>query len=800
MDSLWLDLRFACRSIVRRPGFAALAVVTLALGIGVNTVAFSAINALLLRPFKVADADRIGWITIGSDESVSLAEYQELVRGTKAFSAIAAEGRLPVSLQGTNGARQGWSLLVSANYLETVGAIPETGRLFTARDVRGADLPAVVSHRFWTDTLGGGDSIAGRTVTINGRAFSIVGVLRDDFQGPGGLYAPDVWLPLDRADVLNLPANLRGDERWLTLFGRLSEGTTAAQATSELSAMAHALAPTTPGEKPRSGRFNRMIDGHPDLKAIATAAWIAMAVVGVVLLIACFNVAALLMARATERQREIGVRSALGASRARILRQLATEGVVLATLGGIATLIVASWSGSLLSTFSLPAPIPQRLHLGVDRTLIAFTAVLVLIAGIFPAILPALQATRANLLRSLRLESALGGGPSRARNVLVVAQVAGSTLFLAAALLFVRSFVNASAFDPGFNTTNTVVLQLSPSLYGYDDERARGLVEDLRGRIASLNGVARASIADRVPYYIGFPKTWKYATDGSDCRSGGCRDATVFAVGSTGHFDALGMRIRVGRDFTDADLTTDSRVVIGEHLASQLWPGESAVGRTLKVGTEGRTVEVIGVVSDVTYRSNREGATAYIYRPLASGEWAPGVSVVARATGDPRLLLAALNEQARAADPAMPVTIATMQERMKVPLWPMRTAAGFFVVCGVLALVLATIGLFGVLYFAVAQRTREFGIRVALGATSRRVMQVVLREGLTLAVAGVVLGSAGALVAARLVSRMLVGVSPSDPVSFSVAAAIEIGVALVACALPAYRATRADPILALRAE
>ena len=812
MDSLRLDLRFALRSLLRRPGFAALAVLTLALGIGVNAVAFSAVNALLLRPFKVVDADRIGWITIGGEDSVAVGEYQGLARATRTFSALAAEGRLPVSLQTPAGARQAWAMLVSGNYLGAVSGRVETGRLFDANDLGDSELPVVVSHRLWREHLGAEPSLAGRTITVNGRSFSVVGVMRDDFQGPNGLFAPDMWLPLERADVLNLPITLRQDERWLTLFGRLAADVTPAQASAELTALARSIRPSTSlgtgtardGAKAVEGRFFPMRDGHPDLKAIKPAGWIVMGVVSLVLLLACFNVAALLMARATERQKEIGVRAALGASRRRILRQLVTEGMVLAVLSGIATLIVATWSGSLLSTFSLPAPIPQRLHLGVDRFLVAFTAVLVLVAGVFPAILPALQATRTNLLRSMRVESSIGGRPSRGRNVLVVAQVAGSTLFLAAALLFVRSFLNSAAFDPGFDTKHTAVVELSPSLYGYDDLRARTLVEALQRRFSAVQGIAQVSYGDRVPYYVGYPKSWEYSLDGACQRQGTgsgseCRRATVYAIGS-GYFNALGVPLRAGRDFSAADGSATDRVIIGEHLASQLWPGETAVGRTIRVAEDGRAAEVIGVVADIKFRNMKEAASAFIYRPIAPGEWADSISVVVRTSGEPRQLLGALQEQVRAADREMPVTITTITERMKMPLWPIRTAAGFFLICGALALVLATVGLFGVLYFTVAQRTREFGIRVALGASSRRVMNVVLREGLALAIPGVVLGSILAYVAARLLARMLFGVAPGDPLSFTATAAIEILVALAACALPAYRATRADPMSALRAE
>ena len=800
MDSFLQDLRYTFRTLARRPGFAALAVLTLAVGIGVNTVAFSAVNALLLRPFKAADADRVGWVLISSPGnphgSASPLDFEELARGSLTFAALAAEGRLPVSLHTESGAEQAWSMLVSGAYFGTIGARAEIGRVLSESDVATSDLVAVVSHRFWTERLDRG-SIAGRSIVLNGRSFSVIGVMPDDFQGPGGLYTPDVWLPLERRDVLNLPASLRSGE-WLTLVGRLRDGVAPAQADAELSAMSQSL-PRAPGKEAtrRTIRFYPMAGGHPDLQGIGRVAWVAMAVVGLVLLIACFNVAALLMARASERQREIGVRSALGASRGRILRQLVTEGTVLAAVSGTATLVIAAWSGTLLSTFSLPAPIPQKLHLGIDGTLIAFTIALVIVAGVFPAVIPALQATRANLVGSLRVESRLGGRPSRTRNAFVVAQVAGSTLFLAAASLFVRSFLNSTAFDPGFDVRHAAVIQLSPSLYGYDDGRARVMVEALQQRISAVPGVLAVGASDRVPFYVGFPKSVEYSNGADDCSITDCRRATEYAV-SPSHFEALGIAIQQGRAFNPGDAATASSVVVSAHMAALLWPGESPIGRTVRLGDKGRPVEVIGIAADIKHRNMNEPIGAFVYRPIAPDEWADEISLAIRTSGDPAAVLAAVREQARSIDPAMPVTVTTMTERMKIPLWPVRTAAGFFLICGALALLLATVGLFGVLYFTVTQRTREFGIRVALGATSRRVMAVVLKEGLVLAAIGVTLGGAAAYVAARFLSRALFEVQPGDPVSFAATVTIQLAVALLACGVPAWRATRADPMIALR--
>jgi len=490
MDNLLSDLRFAIRALLARPGFSALAVLTLAIGIGVNAVAFSALNALLFKPSRFPGAETLGWIMTRAPGNpyglTSLPDYQDLARGARAFESVAAEGRMPLSMLDGNRARQVWGLVISGNYLSTLRATPAIGRIFTDADRTSTDVPAMASARFWAE-LGGGTSVAGRTLTLNGRIVSVVGVLPDGFQGPGGLYEPDLWVPLDRLQVLNMPARLlERVEPWLTVIGRLAPGVAAAQAGGELQGIATGLAAAHPtSNTQRSLVFAPMIDGNPEVRGLAPYAWIALAVVGVVLLIACFNVAALLLARAADRQREIGVRTALGASRARIRRQFAAEGLLLAVI------VVAGWSADLLSAFSLPSPIPQRLHIGVDHRLIGFTALLVAFAGIVPTLLPALQATRINLVASMRMETALGPRRSRWRNVFMVAQIAGATLFLTTALLFLRSFWTQAGTNPGFETGHLVVLELKPSDFNYDTARSRLLFEQLAERVRALPGVGR---------------------------------------------------------------------------------------------------------------------------------------------------------------------------------------------------------------------------------------------------------------------------------------------------------------------
>jgi putative ABC transport system permease protein len=806
MDSFRQDFRYAIRSLLNRPWFSALAVLTLAIGIGVNTVAYSAINALLGKPMRFAGARELGWIQTTGGKSpykhTALPDYLDLARENRTFEAVIAEARVPLSLQAAGGAEQVWSLLVSGNYLGALRARPLAGRLLTEADADGAELAVVVSERFWRERLGRGP-LAGRTLALNGRLFSIAGILPEGFQGPGGLYEPDLWLPLERLPLLGLSPSLTSrDEPWLTVAGRLKPAVTARQAQADLRGVMNQLALAYPASNTgRSVTFIPVSEGVPDLRGIARVAWIGLAVVGIVLLIACFNVAGLLLARASERQREIGVRVALGASRWRILRQLVTEGVLLAALSGAAALILSAWSADLLAAFSLPSPIPQRLHIVLDRHLIRFTLMLVAIAGVTPALIPAIQATRSDILNVIRRQSTIGASPSRARNLFVVAQVAGSTLFLAAALLFVRSFWNSAAFEPGFDTAHSLVLELNPTAFGYDQARSQRLFDALVDRLRNLPGVEQAALADRAPFSIGFPKNVDVSIKGEDCSKTTCHSAIEFGI-SPGHFAALGLPLLSGRELTEQEYVSGAAVaVIGKAMASELWPGANATGQWLRAGSNGRLVQVIGVAADVKEMYSNRAARWYLYRPLSGAEFRDRIAVIIRTAGDPGALTAVVQEQVRALDPALPAgSVSTTQERMKLPLWPARTAAGFLSVCGALALILATVGLFGVTFYTVSQRTREFGIRVALGARPGNVMALVIKEGLVLSATGVVFGVAGALLAVRLISNTLIGVGAADPPTYLAAGVLQIAVATAACLLPAVRAMRADPMAALRQE
>ena len=805
MDALLADLRYAFRNIARRPGFAALAVLTLAVGVGINTVAFTAVNGLLFHPLVFKEVDRLGWIMLATPGNLhgelSYAEFGELRRHARAFDALAAQGRQPLGLMADGRVEQIWALLVSGDYFRALDTRAAIGRVIDASDAARDDLAAVVSHRFWQTRLNG-ESIAGRTITIANRTVTVVGVLPDGYQGAGGVFAPDVWLPLERADAFGLPRRLLTQEdRWLGSIARLADGTNRARADAELAAISSHLPAASSNPKDTAERrlgFFPMRDGHPEVQSLAPYVWIAMSVVGIVLLIACFNVAALLLARATERHREIGIRTALGAGRLRIVRQLVMEGLVLAALSGCAALVLASWSGTLLAAFSLPAPIPQRLEMPVSSRVVLFTMLMVIVAGVLPGLLPALQATRRNLVNSMRLGGGADGSrPSRLRNLFVISQIAGSTLFLATALLFVRSFWNANHVDLGFTTDHMVVARMDPSLYGFEGARAAWFARQVADRVSTVPGLTVA-LADRVPFAVGYQTRETVSTRTLDCTAVPCKPTVYYAVGAR-HFDAVGLPLRAGRDFTAVELKTGGAIIVNEAMAANLWPGRSPLGEVARLGTDSVNATVVGVAGNIGQGYVGQAPSPAFYQPIRDTDFRNGFTLVARTAGPEALAASAIRDAVHAVAPAMPIaSLTTMKELLNLPMWPRRTAAGFFLICGSLALMLATVGLFGVTYFAVRQRTREFGVRIALGAQSSDVVRQVLREGVRLAVPGAALGLIVAAIAARLLARALLGVSPSDPVSFGATAVVEMTVALLACALPALRATQADPMIALR--
>ena len=659
MDWLRHDLRHALRSLGRRPAFAALAILTLALGLGVNTIAFSAVNALIYKPFRFEGADRIGWLFVGNTRDAiadtSLPMFERIAAHATTLEHVAAEGRVPLAWSIDRSSEEIWALLVSADYFSIVTPVPRAGRLIGGGDGERGDVPVVVSERFWSRRLGAAANLTSLRLTLNGQPAHVVGVMPDSFQGPGGLFEPDVWIPLATRRTLALPARYEdAQSEWLSLVARPRGGVSREAVEHDILAIATSVdGQRRAGGDARRISYERLIDRHPEVRQIARGGLIALSLVVLVLLIACFNVAGLVLARTAERRRELSVRAALGASRRRLARELLTEGGVLASAAGLAALLVANWSAALLAVFSIPAPIPQRLHFVMDWRVLAFAALAVAIAAVVPAIAPLVQMIRTDLARAL---GAFGTGSAtafahrRTRCAFVVVQVAGSTFLLAASLVFARHFIRQLTVDPGFDADHLAVMQIDATQYGHSVESARALTARIVEAVSALPAVGAAGAADRVAFYVGFPETRSISADGRDCAAGGCTRAGRYAIDG-GYFETMGIALVAGRSFRGAGADEPDAAVISQTTASTLWPNASPIGQSFKVDPDGEWLRVVGVAADVKHRGLDEAAQPYIYQPLA--RHATGrVTVLARAIGDPAQLLLPMRQACTPSTPA----------------------------------------------------------------------------------------------------------------------------------------------------
>lgn len=817
MATLLHDLRIALRQLRRRPVFAATAVLTLAIGMGVNTVAFTVVNALLFKGSATSGHPDVGRLatTPGGDEggNGSLPDFQRFAEATRGSLELAAEGRSSLAWRHDGAADTAWVLLVSPNYFSMVEAPVVAGQLVVARADGGA--PAVViGERFWRDQLGA-PSLAGLTIQLNDTTVSVAGVISGKFTGPAGIYSPDVWLPLDDVALFGMPAELQARHtRWLFFLGRVAAGSSAAEVQGQLDTAAAAMARDWPdSHRERGARFQMLSEGGSERRAVATGAAIGMGLIGLVLLLACFNVANLLLARALERERDMGIRTALGARPARLLRLVITEGFVIASLAGVLALLLAWWTQSLVGTFAIPIEVPQHLDLTPDLAVVAFIAAIVIVAGVLPGLWPAISAARIDVLRVLGSQggTSAGGRPSPLRRWLVGAQIAGSTAFLALAVLFIQSFIHLANAPMGFAADRLVVAEFHPASNGYTADASRRYVDALLDRVRALPGVTGAAAADRAPFFIGFSRETPVWPDGGVCEPATCPRVATLAAGP-GFFATLGVPLIAGREFTSAD--TSSSVIVNGAFARQQWPDGRGVGETLRIadrGTRstrdarsgqaaGHPVTVVGVTAKHQTRGlDQEQPT--IYFPVGSDDYAGALTVVARTAAAPASFVRAVTTAAHDVDPNIALLSAkTMEQRMAVQLWPLRTVSWLFSICGALALVLGTVGLASVIVHAVNQRRREFGVRVSVGATPRDLVADVLTNAGRLLVPGLVAGVLLAAGLAQVAQAALVGVNILDPLSYLVVIAAQCLVVALACLAPALRAARVDPLVALRAE
>jgi macrolide transport system ATP-binding/permease protein len=818
VDALRRDLRQAARLIVKHPGFTAVAVISLALGIGANTAIFSLVNALLLRPMPVARPDEIVSV-FTSDFSGPLygaSSYPDYLdfRRLGALSDLAAWAPTPVALaQGADSQRM-FAEAVSANYFDVLGVRPVLGRGFVPEEGEGPHAVAVIAHGTWQRVFGGDPAVVGRSLTLNGTPFRVVGVAPPGYSAAMRGLAMDVWIPLSMQEVARTGRDgltSRGN-RGIMLTGRLKPGTDIAAAQARFDALARELHRAYPRNwtdvqqrvrritlvSEAGGRVFPLVRG-PVLGFMA----LLMTVVGLVLLIACANLANLLLARASARRREIGIRLALGAGRWALLRQLLAESVLLSLLGGVAGAMGAAWTAEALSTFRPPLPVPVVLDLGLDLRVLAFTLAVSLATGVLFGLAPALAATRTDVVSALKDDGAgTGAGPrrSRLRSALVVGQVSVALLLLVGSGLFLRSLRNAHTIDPGFEPGGLAMASVDLVLGGQKEDAGRAFYLRALAEARALPGVVAATFVKDAPLGLGGTRRGM-RIEGYTPRPHEDMEVALTAVGP-GYFETMRIPVHKGRPLLESDGPGRPLVaVVNEAFVRRYWNGQEALGRRLRLGGEQAPyTEVVGVARDGKYRTLGEDPRPFVFLPLLQ-DYDGEATLIARTGGSPAEVASQLRRRLFEIDPRVPVfDVKTMDEHLRFTLLPIRLAASVLGLFGAVALLLATLGLYGVMSYVVSQRHREVGIRMALGARPADVLRLVVGQGMRLTLVGMAAGLAAALALTRLVSGLLYGVSPIDPWTFAGVSAVMGSVALVACLLPARRAARVDPLVALRFE
>jgi predicted permease len=817
MLDTWLqDVRFAVRLLARSPLFTATAAISLAIGIGANATIFSVGSALLLRPLPgLADANRL--VDIGrvspdaSFDTVSYPNYADVRDRTTTLSGIFAHQiePSPMSLGGADGAERIYGTLVSGNFFSVLGTTALHGRLLRPEDdTVGSGSPVtVLSHDLWTRRFGADPAIVGQSIPINGYPFTIVGVAPRGFQGTT-IVKVDIWVPLsmltqampDRSDTTFSSRRAT----WLFMGGRLKDGVSIEQANAELAAIGTALQQEYPDTNQNMSFRASPIAVVPGMSGMMAAfVGLLMAIVALLLSIACVNLAGMLLARGATRTREMAVRLAIGAGPGRVVRQLLTETVVLFVAGGLAGLILSRWLTGLLLALLPQLPMPISVQITTDWRVVLFTVVVSLLAAVLCGLAPALQARRTSLVTALKSDS-LDGRRSRLRlrNVFVVGQVMMSIVLVVAAGLFMRALDRAASTPTGFDVRNVEVVAIDLSLGRLNAQGGRQFVRELLERTDRLPGVASATVAADLPLdgtrmgvgSVRIPGT----TLGS--RQDG-RLAADWNVIEPGFFRTLGVRILRGRDFAAGDtIGAPAVAIVNEAFAREAWPGADPIGRRMETDTdEGvRPVTVVGVAEDARFMSVASPAEPYIYVPLGQ-VYLNRINLVVKTSGSS--VLPEIRGLVRSTNPNLPITEAlSLADITALGTIPQRIAASIAGTLGVVGLLLASMGIHGVTAYSVSRRTREIGIRMALGAEPSTVMRLVLRQGAMLAVIGVALGLGVAAISGQLVQSLLYGVNALDPVTFGTASALFVAVSLVATYIPARRAMSVDPMMALRNE
>ncbi|UCC71641.1 MAG: ABC transporter permease [Gemmatimonadota bacterium] len=810
MDTLKQDIGYALRLFKRSPGFTAIAALTIALGIGPTTTIFSVANALLHRtPAGVRNpaglvsvyASEEGGFRWGTMSYPVFEDYRDAENGLDGLAAVEA---FPASLStsGVGDPEVVTGLAASASYFAVLGTRPAFGRFFLPDedDAPAANPVVVLSHRIWARRFGADSAVIGTTVNLNRNSFTVIGVAEEGFHGHVAGYDVALWVPIGMREAVtghDLSDNVSG----LAAVGRLATGWSLDRAAAAAGVISRRLRARHPDifedHALTVAPYSVMLDEARGPVTLFMA--LLLVVTGILLLIASVNVGSVMLSRAMGRSREVAVRLAVGAGRWRLVRQLLTESVLLFTLGGSAGILLALWATRGLSAIQLPVPVPVVFDFAPDLRVLVFTLIVAFAAGTLFGLAPALQATRQDLVTALKANPGdAPGGRSRLRSVFVVAQVSGSVVLLVAAGMFLRALGRADAVDLGFDPNGVHVLTVDVSIHRYTREEGKGFQARLLERAAALPGVESAGLASILP--LGFTQgSTQFTLPGHEPVPGKGLRRADFSMVTPGYFETMRIGIVAGRAFDEGDREGSAPVlIVNQTAARQFWAAEGAVGKLILWGET--PYEVVGVASDGKYRSIGDAPRPMVYLALAQRH-ASEVSLVARTVpGAPRIDRP-VREIALELDPDLPVqTNAPYAQIIGLSLLPNRVAALMTLGFGALGLLLAAVGLFGVLSYGVSQRTREIGIRIALGASVRDVNALVMGQGLRLTGTGLVIGCLAAFGAAQLIRGLLFGVSPADPVAFGSIALVFAAVGLLASYLPARRATRTDPLTALRQE
>ena len=819
-EDLWRDLRYTGRTMRKNPLFVLCVVLTLALGIGANTTVFTLINTLFLNPLPVPNSSELAALAETKSTAKSSAILPVSYANLKDYQARNAVFRSltgytaprTVTLQSGGASQRMFSELVTGNYFSTLGIQPALGRFFLPEEdsTPGGHAVAVMNYATWQQRFGGTADVIGKTLRLNNVVFTVIGVAPPKFIGVNAIFGPDLWMPAAMAEQL-LPGEMEGalSDRGKALFqgvGRLKPGISRVQAQANTVIIASALAQAYPdaneGHTATVRPITEIVYGsaRAGSSPILFGSVVLSVVVGIVLLLACSNVANLLMARSAARQREVAVRLAIGASRGRLVRQLLTESVFLGVLSGVVGLWIG-YAGLQLLWLFRPADVAANLIAPkLDTAVFVFALIVSSLTGFLFGTIPALQASRTSVADSLKEEAhSVGRGRRQVTfaNVLLVGQVAFSFLLLVTAALFLRSIGRAYSIDPGFQTKNLAVFLTNPGQAGYGKPRTKAFYKEVRERASRVPGVVLVSWSSNLPLWGRLVTGLRVEGRGQSSKADII--TTFLNTVDLSYFETAGVAIDRGRGFTEMDREDSTPVaIINEKMARDYWPDQDALGKRIQLPAEKTMRQIVGIARTANYSTLAEPPQPCVYVP-AEQSYSDAMTLYVRSKSDPQAILLQVQREVRGAGPEILVTdIRTGAKIVDSALFQAKMGVALLTVFGLLALGLASIGLYGIMAYAANQRRREIGVRMALGAARVSVLRLMLKQGMSLVLTGVLIGFGAALIVGRLLGRMLYGVSASDPVSVGGAAAVLLAVALVACYLPARWASRVDPLVALR--